>query len=144
MRAVDLGKIAAEAEKIRLQQLMKRQIRRVVYGVIAVLFALFMLAMIHALLWQVLAEQVRPIWASAILLAIDLVLAAGFGIVGSRSRPSQLEKAAADVRQEALKQAGEALSLMVLLPTIGGMGGRRLRSGLEMAGLLGRTFRRSG
>lgn len=141
MRAVDLGKIAAEAEKIRLQQLMNRQIRRGVYFFIAALFALFMLAMIHVLLWQVLAEQVGPIWASTILLVVDLVIAAISGIVGSRSAPSQVEKAAADVRHEALKQAGEAMSFMVLLPTIRSLGGRKLRSGLEVVGLLGRTFK---
>ena len=54
MRSVDLLKIAAEAEWLRLRALMKRQARRGTYGATAALFALAVLTLAEVAAWQAL------------------------------------------------------------------------------------------
>jgi hypothetical protein len=139
MRALELGKIAAEAEKLRLEQLARRQTRRVIYLAIAAVFALGVLCMIHVLLWNVLALKLGPLWASAILLVSDIIIAGGFGFMGARSRPGRQETAAAEVRREALKQAQEAV-LLALVPVATILDRRTVRGGLGFAHKLWRAF----
>ena len=52
MRAVNLAKIAAEAEILRIQHMLKRQGMRAAFGLVAVLFALGVLVLAHVAGWQ--------------------------------------------------------------------------------------------
>jgi 4-amino-4-deoxy-L-arabinose transferase-like glycosyltransferase len=83
--AVNLAKIAAEAEILRIQHMLKRQGIRAALGLVAVLFALGVLVLAHVAGWQVLRLYVLPIYATLILLGVDLVVAAIFGILAVRS-----------------------------------------------------------
>jgi|tagenome__1003787_1003787.scaffolds.fasta_scaffold20383244_1 hypothetical protein len=55
MRAVNLAKIAAEAEILRIQHMLKRQGMRTAFGLVAVIFALGVLVLAHVAGWQIFA-----------------------------------------------------------------------------------------
>jgi 4-amino-4-deoxy-L-arabinose transferase-like glycosyltransferase len=124
MRAVNLAKVAAEAEVVRIQHMLKRQGMRAAFGLVAVLFALGVLVLAHIAGWQVLRLYVLPIYATLILLGVDLVMAVIFGILAARSSPSRAERDALAIRQQALREARSALALGALVP----VAGRLLRS----------------
>ncbi len=119
MRAVNLAKVGAEAEILRLRHLLKRQGKRAAFGLVAVLFALGVLVLAHVAGWQVLQLYVPPIYATLILLGVDVVFAAIFGILAARSSPSAAERDALAIRQRALHEARNSLALGALLPLAG-------------------------
>lgn len=116
MRSVNLLKIAAEAEWLRLQALMKRQVLRGVYGTVAALFALAVLTLAEVAAWQGLRLEVTAIAATLILLGINLALAAIFGYLAARSAPGHPEREALRVRREALDAARGSLAFTALVP----------------------------
>jgi arginine exporter protein ArgO len=134
MRAVNLLKVAARAEVLRLQHMMKRQGVRAAYGLIAAVFALGVLVLAHVAGWQLLRMYVDALYSTLILLGIDLVLAAIFGLMAAKSSPSRAEREALDVRQRALSQARSALALTAVVPIAGALlrsrrgGGKQKRS----------------
>ena len=75
MRSVNLLKIAAEAETLHIRALLARQARRAVFGAIAIIFALAVLALAEIAGWQTLRLYVTGIPATLILLGINLVIA---------------------------------------------------------------------
>jgi 4-amino-4-deoxy-L-arabinose transferase-like glycosyltransferase len=119
MRAVNLAKIGAEAEILRLRHMLKRQGKRAALGLVAVIFALGVLVLAHVAGWQVLQMYVPPIYATLILIGVDLVIAAIFGIVAARSSPSGAERDALAIRQRALHEARNSLALGALIPLAG-------------------------
>jgi hypothetical protein len=119
MRAVNLAKIAAGAEIVRIQHMLKRQGMRAVLGLVAVLFALGVLVLAHIAGWQVLRLYLPPIYPTLILLGVDLVIAAIFGILGVRSSPGRDEREALTIRQRALQEARSSLALGALTPVAG-------------------------
>jgi hypothetical protein len=121
MRAVNLAKVAAEAEILRIQHMLKRQGMRAAFGLVAVLFVLGVLVLAHIAGWQVLRLYVTPIYATLILLGVDLVIAAIFGILAARSSPSHHEREALAIRQRALHEARSSLALGALIPIAGAL-----------------------
>ena len=119
MRAVNLAKVAAEAEILRIRHLLKRQGMRAAFGLVAVLFATGVLVLAHVAGWQVLRLYVPPIYTTLILLGVDLVVAAIFGILAARSSPSGAEREALAIRQRALHEARNSLALGALIPLAG-------------------------
>ena len=124
MRATRLLRVAAEAELLRLRYLMKRHGVRAALGAVAAIFALSVLVLTDVVIWQILRLYVTPIYATLILLGINLLLAAVFGMMAARSSPSQAERDALDIRQRALEGAKGSLALGALVP----MAGTLLRS----------------
>jgi hypothetical protein len=112
MRAVNLAKVAAEAEILRIQHMLKRQGMRAALG---------MLVLAHVAGWQVLRLYVPPIYATLILLGADLVVAAIFGTLAARSSPSGDEREALALRQRALHEARSSLALGALIPVAGAL-----------------------
>jgi hypothetical protein len=121
MRAVNLTKVAAEAEILRIQHMLKRQGMRAAFGLVAVLFVLGVLVLAHIAGWQVLRLYAPPIYATLILLGVDLVIAAIFGILAARSSPSHHEREALAIRQRALHEARSSLALGALIPIAGAL-----------------------
>jgi hypothetical protein len=119
MRAVNLAKLAAEAEILRIRHMLKRQGMRAAFGLVAVLFATGVLVLAHVAGWQLLRLYVPAIYATLILLGIDLVVAAIFGILAARSSPSGAEREALAIRQRALHEARNSLALGALIPLAG-------------------------
>jgi hypothetical protein len=121
MRAVNLAKVAAEAEILRIQRMLKRQGMRAALGLVAVLFAIGVLVLAHVAGWQVVRLYVPPIYAILILLGVDLVVAVVFGILAARSSPSAAEREALAIRQRALHEARSSLALGALIPVAGAL-----------------------
>ena len=89
MRAANLAKVAAQAELLRIQYMLKRQGMRVAFGLIAAIFLLGVIVLANVAGWQVARMYVLPIYATTIMLGANLLLAAIFGILGARSVPSR-------------------------------------------------------
>jgi hypothetical protein len=121
MRAAHLVKVAAQAEVLRLQHMLKRQTRRAAYGLVVAVFALGVIALANVAGWQVLLLYVSPIYATLILLGINLVIAAIFGLLAARSSPSRTEQEALDLRRRALHEARSSLALGALVPIAGAL-----------------------
>ena len=116
MRSVNLLKIAAEAEVLRYRSMAARQGRRAAFGAIALLFLLAVLALGEVAAWLALYRRFEAIETTLILLGINLIIAAAFGLLAARSSPSLAEREALRVRQQSLDAARGALSLAALIP----------------------------
>ena len=128
MRSINLLKIAAEAETLRLRALLECQARRAAFGASAFVFALIVLALAEVAGWQTLRLYVTGILATLILLGINFVIAAVLGAVAVRSSPNQTEREALRVRREALEGARSALSITAAFPLLRLVGSRRRRA----------------
>ena len=102
MRAVELAKVAANAEALRLRQLASRQAFRAAYGAVAAVFGLAVLVLVHVVLYNLLVLYVSPLVASLILLAFDLIVAGVCGLKALKSTPSAIEEEALAIRKQAL------------------------------------------
>ena len=131
MRSINLLKVAAEAEFLRLRALLARQGRRAAFGASAVIFMLGVLVLVEVAGWQVLRLYVASISATLILLGINFVICALFGALAARSSPSHAEREALRVRRQALDAARGALSFTAAVPLISALLGlgRHRRSG---------------
>ncbi len=101
-RALRLAKVAAQAEGLRLRRLAHRTAYRGIYGAVAAVFAI---ALIVAL--------------------VDIVLAAIFGVLASRSTPDSVELEATRVRDTARAQLTDALTMTALIGPAMRMAGTR-------------------
>src|SRR5438270_12817854 len=99
MRATNLVKVAAQAEMLRLQQMMRRQATRLAFAAAGLVFLLGMLAFANVAGWQVARFYVSPIYATLIMLGVNLLIAAVFGVLAARSSPSAGERNARGLRQ---------------------------------------------
>ncbi len=115
MRVVQLGKVAAQAEKLRLQTLLSRQIHRAIYAVVAAIFALALFAAVHVAVALALTPAVGALFATLIVAAFDLIVALALGAVALFSKPGRVEREALLVREEARSQLAEATVMSVLL-----------------------------
>lgn len=115
LRVVQLGKVAAQAEKLRLQSLVSRQVKRAVYAAVAAVFAVGLLVALHVAGALALTPSVGALWATLIVAGVDLVLAAALGSVALFSKPSRIEREALMVREEARAQLGEATVMSMVV-----------------------------
>ena len=116
MRSIDLLKLALDAEMLRLRAMATRQGRRAAFGSVAFIFALAVLALAEIAGWQGLRLRVEAIPTTLILLGINLVIAAVFGLLAARSSPGLAEREALQVRRQALDAVRGSLLLTAALP----------------------------
>lgn len=129
MRALELAKVAAAAEALRVKRYARRQGIRIGFAAGGVVFGLAFLAMVHVLAVILLAMTV-PLWAAAlIVLVLDLVIGGILGKLALSNVPDRIELEAASVRRQSLAEARNAATS---LATVGefaglaiGMTGRR-------------------
>ena len=146
MRSVELAKVAAAAESLRLKRIATRQGMRVAYAAGAAVFAVGVLVLVHVVLFHVLTPWlVAPVWASVILLAVDLVAAGVLYTMARSNTPDAIETEALEVRRQAVTELRKATTFMALAGETVGLAVRRprvrSRSSL-MAELAGRVMRR--
>jgi hypothetical protein len=139
MRAANLAKIAVEAEILRIQHMLKRQGMRAVFGLLAVIFALGILVLANVAGWQLLQQHTQAIYATLIMLGVNLLFAAIFGLLAARSSPSRTERDALEIRRRALHEARSTLALGALIPVAGVL--LRSRQGDVRKGPFWRRFR---
>jgi hypothetical protein len=139
MRAANLAKIAVEAEILRIQHMLKRQGMRAVFGLLAVIFALGILVLANVAGWQLLQQHTEAIYATLVMLGVNLLFAAIFGLLAARSSPSRTERDALEIRRRALHEARSTLALGALIPVAGVL--LRSRQGDVRKGPFWRRFR---
>ena len=114
MRAVELAKVAANAEALRLRELASRQSRRAIYGVVAAVFGIGVLVLLHVVAYNMMVPNVSPLVASLVLLAFDLIVAAVCGLKALKSVPGPVELEALAIRKQALQDVRGSVTLMSL------------------------------
>jgi hypothetical protein len=116
VRSINLLKIAAEAELLRLRTVVARQGRRAAFGIIAFIFVLGVLVLAEAAGWQALRIYVVSIVATLILLGVNLIIAGIFGVLAARSSPGHVEREALRVRRQALEAARGSMAFTAAVP----------------------------
>ncbi len=113
IKPLRLANVAAKAQGIVLRQQLASIARRAAFGVVAATFALGALVIVHIMSFMALRQygQFQPIPASAILLVVDLVFAAIFGIMASSAKADPILQEAIRMRDQSLDQARQSLTL---------------------------------
>ncbi len=133
MRAVELAKVAAAAEALRVKRFARRQGIRLGLAAGAVVFLLALVAMIHVLAVVLLATIMHLWLAVLIVLVVDLVLAGGLGSLALSNKPDRIELEAASVRRQSLAEAKNAATSLATFGEVAGLaigmtGKRRAKS----------------
>jgi hypothetical protein len=116
MRAPNLVKVAAQAEVLRIQRMVKRQGIRAALGLVGLIFIVGALAFANVAGWQVARMYFEPIYATLIMLGVNLLIGIIFGLLAARSSPNQPEREALEVRRRALREARSSLALGAAIP----------------------------
>ena len=103
MRTVQLAKIAAEAELVRLRRVAKRTGSRAGYAVVAAVFGLAALAMVLAAVTVLIAGSLGLAPALWIMAVACLAIAGILAWLAARSTPDVLEVEARMVRDSAIR-----------------------------------------
>lgn len=121
MRGLELAKVAAAAEMLRLRRLARRQAIRAGLAVGALLFALAAFAMLNSVCYLALSLVVSPWLAAAIVFAVDLVVAGAVVAIAIRSTPGPIESEAVAIRRQALAEIEPTLNVVSLMQEAGGL-----------------------
>ena len=140
MRSINLLKFALDAEILRLRAMVKRQSWRAAFGSTAFVFALAVLALGEIAGRQGLRLHFEAISTTLILLGINLIIAALFGLLAARSSPGHAEREALRIRQQALDAARGSLFITAAVPVATTLLGFDRRGGRRRSWL--RLFRR--
>ncbi len=133
MRALELAKVAAAAEALRVKRYARRQGIRVAFAAGAAVFGIAVIVMIHVLA-VILLGLVVPAWAAAlIVLVVDLVIGGVLGKMALSNTPDHIELEAASVRRQSLAEARNAATSLATIGEVAGLaigmtGRRRAKS----------------
>ena len=118
MRTVDLARIAAEAEGLRLSLMARRAVLRAGLGLAAFMLFLSALGFAQTAAWCAMRAHLdRP--ATALIMAgADLLIALGFGLAAARTPAGQTEREALAVRQAAVAGLTRTLSVASLMAAL--------------------------
>lgn len=125
MRAIELAKVAAAAESLRLRRLARRQAIRAAMAVAAALFGFAAFAFIHVLLFIGLEHLVSPWLAAVIVVVIDAVIAGLLLTQALNSEPDRIELEAKEIRHEALRGARQATTVFSVGAELAGFAANR-------------------
>ncbi len=127
MRTIDLAKVAASAEALRLRRIAHRQGMRAAYGASAAVFGIGVFVLLHVVAYHAMVPQLSPLVASIILLVFDLVVAAVLGYLAMSSKPDTIEDEAKMIRQQAVVEMRRSVTAMALVGEVAGAMIRRPR-----------------
>jgi hypothetical protein len=117
MAPMELARIAAEAESVRLRGRARRAVGQIVAMLVGLSFLLIAIGFMHAGVWFWLREALG--WtgyaASATLAAADLVIAGLLAGAASRSSPSQVERDARQIRDRAWQGIRDSMVLATFI-----------------------------
>ena len=125
MRAVELAKVAAAAEALRLRRMARRQALHAAFYAAAGVFGVAAFVVLHVVLYHLLARWLGPIWASVVLLVLDLAVAGAFVYLATRDTLDNIEEEARLIRQQALSEMRQSLTLPALAAQFLGLFVRR-------------------
>jgi len=132
MKAVEFGKVAAGAEAQRLQSMGLRIARRLAFLVVAALFGFFALISAHVTLWAICFGPLHtgPVWASVIVLGLDLLCAVILFMLGRSKQAGIAEVEARITRDRNLAAMKNAFAFSAVTATVVGPAGRMAGRGL--------------
>lgn len=140
MRSTELLRVAAQAEVLLLKRQAKTTQRRVIYGVVAAVFAIAVFVCVHLMAGMALAQyaHLSPFVSVLIVFGGDLVVAGVFGLLASGEIKDPVIEEARALRDRSLAQAKDNLSAAAVLVPMGRMLGRKHIYGLALAALTAR------
>lgn len=122
-----------------LKRMVQRQVMRAVYGAVAAVFLVGVLILLHIVVFYALGPYLGPLADSAVLLAVDLVIAVVFGVLAMRNTPDTIETEARVIRDQSLRGMKESLAVAALIGPVGSIAtrmlGRKRGAGLTLAAL---------
>ena len=133
MRALELAKVAAAAEALRVKRYARRQGIRIGYAAGGAVFGIAAIAMLHVLV-VVLLGLVVPVWAAAlIVLIVDAIVGGVLLKMALANTPDRIELEAAAVRRQSLAAAKNAATSLATIGEVAGLaigmtGRRRAKS----------------
>ncbi len=140
MRTTRLARLAAEAEILLIRREIRTVIRRAIYGVVAAIFGLSALALLHIVGYEALRQyaQLPQVAAAGIVLAVDVVIAVLFLLLANGAMADPVAAEARLIRDQSLAQIKDTLTMAALLKPAGKLLGRKHIYGLVLAGLTAR------
>ncbi|HYZ63477.1 MAG TPA: hypothetical protein VE650_13590 [Acetobacteraceae bacterium] len=114
MRAVELAKVAAAAEALRLRRFARRQGMRAAFGAGAAVFGIAVFVLLHVLAYHLLRLGLGPVVSSLILLAVDVIVAGVLAFLAMRNEPDEVEREALAIRRQAVQEAKRAATVMAV------------------------------
>jgi hypothetical protein len=115
MRVLELARVAAEAEGLRLRHNARRTAVRAVLGLIALGFLLGAIVLCHIAAWYRLSMSWDEPIAALIIAGVDLLVAAVLALLAMRSSAGRVEAEALALRRRALDHASTSLTLPALV-----------------------------
>jgi hypothetical protein len=115
VRPLRLVRIALAAEAVRLRYQLRRTVIRAAIGVVATALLLSALVFGHIAAWNWLRESLAPGMVALIFAGADLLLAVVLALAALRSVPGPVEREARAVRERALDDAADFVSISALL-----------------------------
>lgn len=125
MRTVELAKVAAAAEALRLRRIAHRQGMRAAYGAGAAVFGIAVFVLLHVVAYHLMVPRFTPLTASLILLAFDVVVAGVLAYFAMGNVPDPIEHEALAIRQQAVVEMRKSMTLMSLAGELAGNALRR-------------------
>jgi len=115
LRPIRLVRLAATSEGLRLRYFMRRVAVRAALGCVALFLLLDGLVFGHIAVWYSLREYLPRHLTALILTVVDLLLALVLAMIASRSRPGLAEREAKLVRERALDDVVNSLTISALV-----------------------------
>jgi len=115
MRTLELARVAAEAEALRLRLTARRTAVRTALGLVALGFLLGAIIFFHVAAWSWLSTSLNEPAAALIIAGADLVVAVVLALLATRSSAGPLEAEALALRRRALDHVGTSLTLPALV-----------------------------
>ena len=128
MRTVELAKVAASAEALRLRRIAHRQGMRAAYGAGAAVFGIAVFVLLHVVAYHLMVPPLSPTAASLILLAFDAIVAGVLAYMALSNKPDAIEDEALMIRQQAVIEAKKSMTAMALAGEAAGLVLRRPRT----------------
>ncbi len=133
MKVVDLTRIAAAAEALRIKRQILRYGKQVAFLAAAAIVGLFALGVVHVLLWVVCDGpwNTGRVWATVIVLAVDVVTIGILLLLGRSRLADPIEVEARITRDRSLSELRNAVALTAVTGPAGRYAGRTAWSGVR-------------
>jgi hypothetical protein len=109
-----LGKVALEAEGLRLRHMAKRLVVRVVLGYFALGMVFGAVTFLHVAGWFWLRGYLQPAPVALIFTGVDLLLGLILGVLATRATPGRVEREALAIRRRALEDIAASMTVSAL------------------------------
>ncbi len=138
MRTARLARVAAQAEILLIKRTVSGIVRRAIYGAVAAVFALGLLAGLHVIAALALVDyaHLAAVPSVAIVAGLDVVVVVIFGLLAAGEIKDPVIEEARRVRDQSLEQARATLTLAALVAPATRM--------VAQTGLLRMLFRAAG